>query len=723
MECIKPIESVDPYLIVAIIILISVLCFFPVLSSANPPTSNIFYVATNGNDNWSGRKSTINEAKNDGPFATLGKARNAIRRFKKKDKTKQSYIVIVRGGTYYLEKTFVLGMEDSGTKSCPIIYRAFENETPILKGSRGLNGFRKYQGNVLKVNLERLDINQENVNQLFVNGRRQTLARYPNRDFKDPVGGGFLYVAKEQSEEKSKKVICYESLPLNNWKNLSNAEIVIFPGYEWTNNILKNFKFNTKFKTITLSNPATHYIRTGNRYYFQNIFEELDSPREWYLAPTEKTLYFWPEKLADTEHAFIPVIKNLLLFTGKKYRGKNYGRPSHIRFEKFILEESTDSSIVINNGEDITIAGNIIRNSGRHGIEVNGGDANHIVGNDIYDIGYTGISIKGQMDDKYKKSNNKVVSNDIHDTGYFYKGTASGVFCQGIGNTIANNLIYSIPRVGIYVKGCDHIIEYNHVHDTNQETQDSGIIYFAQLDWTQRGSVVRYNYLHNSGGYGRRHGTGNWQRDLNTFGVYLDDWVSGVQVYGNIICNTVSGGVFIHGGRDNIVENNIIINGGELGQIVFSASNSRKWLPSMFNEIKPQDIQKYPLLSSITSIEEGAKMAGNHVKRNIIWYALPNKVLFGIYHSIDYDSTTSDFNLIYANGSPIKVILPPTGIATEKHWTEWMKKGFDLRSEIEDPKLVEMENGIFRPHTSPLLKKLGFKQIPYSKIGLTKTFR
>ena len=38
-----------------------------------------FFVATNGSDKWSGRLAEPNEQGTDGPFATLGRARDAVR--------------------------------------------------------------------------------------------------------------------------------------------------------------------------------------------------------------------------------------------------------------------------------------------------------------------------------------------------------------------------------------------------------------------------------------------------------------------------------------------------------------------------------------------------------------------------------------------------------------------------------------------------------------------
>ncbi len=64
----------------------------------------IFYVSTHGNNNWSGKLSKPNIAKTDGPFATLKKARDAIRNLKRMGDIIDSVIVYLKGGDYYLQK-------------------------------------------------------------------------------------------------------------------------------------------------------------------------------------------------------------------------------------------------------------------------------------------------------------------------------------------------------------------------------------------------------------------------------------------------------------------------------------------------------------------------------------------------------------------------------------------------------------------------------------------
>ncbi|MEI6913611.1 MAG: right-handed parallel beta-helix repeat-containing protein, partial [Armatimonadota bacterium] len=65
------------------------------------------YVAPNGNDSWTGAQPTPNKQKTDGPFASVTRARDAVRLLKQAapgDTVK----VILRGGTYYLTEPLAL---------------------------------------------------------------------------------------------------------------------------------------------------------------------------------------------------------------------------------------------------------------------------------------------------------------------------------------------------------------------------------------------------------------------------------------------------------------------------------------------------------------------------------------------------------------------------------------------------------------------------------------
>ena len=101
------------------------------------------YVSVEGNDSWFGRLPSSDVSKSDGPFATLERARDEIRRLKKVGKVPEEGVTVwLRGGNYVRDHTFELTSEDRGTTDVPIIYRAYENEEVRLLGGREVSGFQ-----------------------------------------------------------------------------------------------------------------------------------------------------------------------------------------------------------------------------------------------------------------------------------------------------------------------------------------------------------------------------------------------------------------------------------------------------------------------------------------------------------------------------------------------------------------------------------------------------
>jgi len=680
------------------------------------PQERILYVAGNGSDQWSGTLSAPALSGSDGPFATLQKARDTIREFKKNG-SQDAFTVLVRGGIYNLNETFTLGPEDSGTESASTVFKAFGSEKPILNGSERIKKMEAYKGNIYRADLTGTNIS-DSFRQLFIDGKRQVLARYPNYDEQNPVTGGYLYVA-DSAKGASKREFNFKGGSLRKWAHPEDAEVVIFPGPNYTSDVLRILSIDLNNEVVRLWQDASYDITAGNRFYFQNILEELDSLGEWYFDRRDKMLYFWPPAAASLESVNIPVVNSIIEVKPKKYFDKYNVAPSYIRFEGFTLEACEGSAIVINGANNIVVSKCTIRNAGRHGIEINDGFQNEAIGNDICEVGANGILVSGGNRKKLTPGRNRIENNYIHNIGVFNK-TASGIECRGVGNVISHNLIHSTPRAGIWFDGNDHLIEYNHIHHVNRETQDSGIIYSSQIDWTKRGNNVQFNYLHDSGGYGLNSASEKWQTPFETYGIYLDDWTSGTNVYGNVIRNTAFGGILIHGGRDNIVENNIIIEGGRLGQIVYSGwpatePTAQQWLPQMYAKIKEMGYTKYPLLSTIKDMQTGALMSGNHFVRNIVYYRNQSSPLYCIYHNADLATTVSDYNIVYHAGLSLQV--PFTNVTAELQWGKWKESGLDRNTIIADPlfSTVTAESFQLAPD-SPALD-MGFRQIPWEKIG------
>ena len=584
------------------------------------------FVSPRGNDAWSGTLADANAAGTDGPFATLARARDEVRKLRGAGPV----TVYVRGGLYPLSTTLSLSAEDSGSRQTPVVWRATPGEQPILIGGKTITGFTPYQGKILKADVAAQGLKDVTFRQLLCNGKRMDLARYPNHDFDHPVTGGWAYADGKpvpmyvSIEGEPRNVLHYSEADARTWAHPEEGEVMVFPRYNWWNNIIRIKSLDREQRTLTLTSDASYPIRPGDRYWVQNLFEELDAPGEWYLDKATGTLYFWPPDGADptTMTVCAPVLRTILeLKDGAAY----------VTFRGFTFECAEGTAIVMRDTNDCRLEASVIRNVGDYngsGVSVGGGHGNSVVGCDIHDVGRDAISLNGGNRDTLEPAANVADNNYLHHTGVYYK-QGVGVSVNGVGNRASHNLIHDCPRFGIVWGGSDHVLEYNEIRHCNLETADCGAIYSWQVDWSKRGTEIRYNYLHDIVGFGQENG--KWVSPHMNWGVYLDDGTCGVHVYGNVIVRTILGGVHVHGGRDNVIENNILVDGRD-------------------NEMQYSGYVKgghpVPMMTEAWNKFHGTaaylKYPGYEAAR---LYAHAN---------LPFDQTESDYNLIWSEGQPLR---------------------------------------------------------------------
>ena len=122
--------------------ILPVLCALVISSGNYASAENAdFYLSPSGSDKWSGKLAEPNADGTDGPFATLERARDAVRILKTSNK--ENVVVQARGGTYPLEKTVVFSMEDSVAGEATTTYEAFSGETPIFSSGKEITNWKQ----------------------------------------------------------------------------------------------------------------------------------------------------------------------------------------------------------------------------------------------------------------------------------------------------------------------------------------------------------------------------------------------------------------------------------------------------------------------------------------------------------------------------------------------------------------------------------------------------
>jgi hypothetical protein len=286
---------------------------------------------------------------------------------------------------------------------------------------------------------------------------------------------------------------------------------------------------------------------------------------------------------------------------------------SHVHIDRITFDGARGDAVVINGGRDVRIEQSRIRNAGSAGAVLNG-VAHAIVDSDIYATGQGGIRLSGGERSTLLPAGLLAQGNRIQHFNRWVKAYRPGVMLMGVGNVARANLIANGPHTGLTFYGNDHLVEYNELHTLATETGDVGAIYTGR-DWTARGNILRYNFLHDIKGPGL-HGAR---------GIYLDDQASGTSVEGNLFVR-VDRPVFIGGGRDNMVDNNLFI---ESSPAIHLDGRGRSWQraetddPNGLLRRRLRDVpyqskpytDRYPSLAGILQEAPGSPK-GNVARRN-----------------------------------------------------------------------------------------------------------
>ena len=268
------------------------------------------HVAPAGSDQHSGDQSS--------PLATLTGARDAIRRLKAAGELSGPVTVRVQPGTYVQGAPLVLEAQDSGTALAPVEYRAVPGGPCCLTGGVVVNGWTTHADKVCKADVSRLELSRD-CRVLVCNGRRQEVARFPNRDPADVNGGSWAYVDgqridmyadspghDEYHRAHSQRDFWQRNVPeltqtlamrpqdLRSWSRPEEGEVSVFPRFNWWHYVVPIVAFERASRLLRLAPGCEYEIRPGDRYFVRNLLEELDQQGEWFFDRHTQTLYFWP---------------------------------------------------------------------------------------------------------------------------------------------------------------------------------------------------------------------------------------------------------------------------------------------------------------------------------------------------------------------------------------------------------------------------------------------
>jgi hypothetical protein len=671
------------------------LILFLILSFARTasPASFILYVATTGNDGWSGRLENPARDGKDGPLATLPAALKSARIARQSSKqTFDRATIFLRGGTYSITEPIVLGPEDSGRSADqPFMVAAYRNEKPVLSGGRRINGWEKVEGKSgwWRAAVPEVHEGKWYFRQLFINGQRKHRARSPNDGYFQ-TDGEYLNLDPVQFKFRDGDIkkewvgSGVELIALHKWIDLRQY----IRGLNETNHV------------VTLSGAIAQHVKESNaRYYLENTPDALDEPGEWHLDRKTGVLTYWAEAGEDLARADViaPVLSSELMrfegdFATKRsvrhvvVRGLTFAHTDWSLPENGYLDTQAAvhvrGDVLAEGAVDCVIENCVFTLLGGYALELGKGCQRcRVVGNAIYDIAAGGIRLgeTAKRTDAFEMNHGNVVAdNHLHQLGRVYAPAVGLIIFHSGQNRVAHNHIHDLYYTAISVgwnwgyqeTPChDNIIEFNHLHDIGQGVlSDMGGIYTLGI---QKGTVLRNNLIHDV----KSDSYGGW-------GLYTDEGSTDMVLENNVVYRCKSAGFHQHYGRENIVRNNIFAFGTE-----HQLMRSRE--------------------------EEHLSFRFTH---NIVYF--DSGTLLG--SSWKNDHYVMDNNVYWKTGAGA---FPEDISFAGATLQEWRRRGHDLHSTIADPLFVAPQKDDFRLLPESPALKLGFKPIDLSEVGVRKRFR
>ena len=716
------------------------------------PMDEKVYVSPGGNDTSSGSEQS--------PFQTI---RRALQFARNRQNSSVGLTIVVREGTYYLHEPITFTPEDSGKKGSQLVVVAHPGEKVTVSGGQKLDcRWSEYKGGIMQSAVpESVDFTQ-----LFINGRRQIRARYPNYDRSVPGHSGYLEAAGPIGPEainpcpdpnedmtfstQAPRGFRFDPTTFTKriWANPQDAEVNIFQAAYWGNLQWKIKCIDQKTNTIWFGeggqqigakwsrDPAV--LNKHSRFFIENVFEELDSPGEWFLDKHAHILYYYPEPGTDLSTALVEVPRLERVF---QFVGSEPSPVEHISIRGFRIAHTTSTYLkdydvpslsdwAIHRGGAVYAEGTrncsveacLFDAVGGNGVFVNNFNREFTVTDcKLTETGDSAICFVGDLE----RTNGSqrafpfqcvAANNLIHDCGVFGKQIAGIYISRAKRITASHNLIYNMPRAAICIGDGTwggHVIEFNQTHDTVLETSDHGPfnawgrdrgwslaqshgIYSADrsLDvWEARVDAMEPVLVRN-----------NFFDEKSGWGLDLDDGASNYEIYNNISIGGVS--MKLREGAYRKVYNNIWYQAKAAP--CFHVGNN-------FNH------DEY--FNNITTMEPGitAWPAGWPWWPQMFYSVIAPPAVGPWFDRIDnncFYATTGEFQAV------VDQLRSENGKRNARRYTleEWRKLGFDANSVFADPLFVDPTHHDFRVRPESPALKVGFKNFEMGKWGLTSDF-
>lgn len=551
-----------------------------------------FYISPTGNDRHAG--DSIH------PLRSIEQARRLARPYY----GKQPIEFVFADGTHYLTHSIDITPAESGTAACPVRYRAMHEGQAVLSGGQPLRlHWKRWKGNIQRAKVPQT---VEHIDQLYVNGRRKSMARYPNRNGKN------VFDAWDLSHEArpDSAADLFNPRRIRSWQQPQGAYIHAMHSSLWGDmhwlvtgrDSLGQLCYEGGWQNNRPSKMHPVYRM------IEHVFEELDEAGEWYFDAQQQWLYYYPEPNETMKQASVEVVCLPELI---RLRGTRTDTVAHTHLEGLVFRHTArtfmenkepllrsdwticrKAAVTYEGATDCRLHHCEFDQVGGNAVMVSGYNRRlHFYGCYLHEGGSNGFSFVGDPSSvrsplfRYGSQQYDAIDrrpgpqNDLYPadcqveeclitrTGRVEKQTAPVQISMAYGITVSHCSIYDVPRAGINISEGTfggHVIRYCDIFNTVLETGDHGSFnswgrdrYWSPGIGTTSQQVARDttltwldmlapNTLHDN----------RWRCD-HGWDVDLDDGSSHYRIYNNVL---LGGGLKLREGYDRLVTNNVIVN-------------------------------------------------------------------------------------------------------------------------------------------------------------------
>lgn len=519
------------------------------------------FISPAGNDNWSGTRAVPNTGKTDGPFATIERAKIAVRALTAK--RDGDITVLLRGGMYHHTRTVVFSCEDSARQKRTITYAAYPGETPILSAGVPLRTWKK---------IDPAGVPEKTRGNVYAADASFVLSLRSNAVI--PHGAGLAPDLDDAVKIKSifdpdgmlarargkgfRPELPYENIPQAIWKDYypitiprdavgalqhdAGIELLIIPMYYWIMNILPVTSIDRSAGRLMALWPATYLLKQNHMEdmpsaWIENAPEYMDEVGEWFFDPRSLMVYVYSPS-GQPKDIIVPVLTEIIRVEGdihydaasdEAVRGIQFKGLTFAHGERLSLHGGTGLGLQhdwemfdrpsalmrFRGAAECAVIDCRFADTGHAAIRLDlTCISNRIVGNRIENIGGTAVLLCGYgPGTKDVNRNNEVRNNYIHHTGRIYWGSPAVFAWQSGENVIVHNHIHHTPYAGIVVSGRIAFVETTNV----RRPECSGTVRWPEVkavlgegyktsvrDWWKierflhgRSNMIEHNDVHN----------------------------------------------------------------------------------------------------------------------------------------------------------------------------------------------------------------------------------